>query len=151
MPVTVVPLTTPGFYYGPVAAVASLSSLWLRRESGESTAPIVATLYIDSVDSGYTLNIPSGQNEASAPLGVDISVGADVKVLVAGGNTAVVSGVLRTPSRLFRLAPSPLGKVWILSDGAWVAPPLPYVNDVGTWDAGQAGYRSEAGAWTAVI
>ena len=144
-------MSVPGFYY-PVAAIGSATSLWLHREDASSAETLTGAVYVNWANTGKSVTIAAGQTEASSPLGMDLAPGDAVQVQVFGANTASVSGVLRTPTRLFRLMPAPLGKVWILIDGQWIAPPDPYLNDAGAWDAPTGAYVvDEAGTWAGVF
>lgn len=148
--VTSVDLTTPEFYYSIAEPTGTLSSIWIRRDGGPVTDVVTAALNVNFVYAGSVV-IASGATEAELAFGTALSPGDSVMVFMFGGNQTVVSGVVRTPSRLFRLLPAALGKVWLMgTDGTWVAPPTPYAQN-GTWALATGEYTNTGAAWARLI
>lgn len=151
MPSVAVPLIGPEpyFNYQILTASGTLSRLWLRREtSALMTGAIQAFVYVNAVYQNAVVTIPSGVTEAEMVLGVSVVAGDNVQILILGGNnTSVISGILRDDTTLYRLLPSPLGRLWIVVDGEWVAPYAEYVDSAGTWNAALSSHAMDGGAW----
>lgn len=152
LPVTTVALglTIYGFRYLATEATDTLTSLWMRREAGPTSVAAYGAVYVNGASAGGVTIVP-GDTEETVALGVGLSPGDTVEVYVSGTNSTVLSGVLRTPSRLFRLSPSALGRVWILSGGEWVAPPEQDARKSGAWTPPTGTYAMRSGAWTKIL
>lgn len=111
MPVVVLPLVAPGYYYGTQAETGTLSRLWLRREdTGSLAGDLHGTVWRNGEDQGITVTIPSGETEAEQAIDVDTASGDDIRVYISGGlSISRVSGVLKSETVLYRLTPSSLG------------------------------------------
>lgn len=152
MPATGLPLTAPGMYYGTDSAQGVASRLWLRREAGDDSLPLTATVFLNGANTGTHVTISGGDTQAEAPISVSIAPGDDVRAYITGGdNTTWVSGLMATPTRLFRFLPAAIGRVWVMESGGWVAPTHVHPKVSGAYETAIAGHIVEGGIWTPVI
>jgi hypothetical protein len=136
--------------YMTTDANGTLNRLWIRREPGDDTTPLYATLYVNGAYTGDVVTLGAGVAEAEMPLAIPVTMGQGVYVFITGGGIGSVSGVLRCDSTMFRLLPASLAKMWVMSGGVWLPVTDSYVMVGGTWQQTTSSYVKVASGWTQV-